>query len=568
MEFPFYEAQLRQQYRLLQHNGGWTQVHCHNTVTKRVESRELLYGEEKVIEWAKEVNGTGNVFLGRALRNEQGVVRGSSCLSLDLDPIRDRDTAATDTQHKVACDAGRQILRELKYGVLASSGNGALLLFPLGRFFPKDEVESMGKALEAKARGLLGSFSSQVTVDHTHDCARLAKAMGCVSTKGDQRLWRHARFIDSPLQLRSPEAFLKGLEDFKEAIPERSVLPEIDKGSLDRSKADIALAARLKIQGFGPQDTYKALCSYATRPGREDDYKRIVEKIYHYGPYKQGNTLVQEPPKAIELWTPENGAVGYLERHTGGSPELPTGFREIDNATFGLIRGHLFTVGARTNCGKTTFAVNVAQNLCKSGRTVVFVSTESTYQEIWDRYFAIGTNISAFKLQNRNLSPEELDRLRAFEREFKNHKLAVYDGSRPNMGLIRQVVEQAKPDVLVFDYFQHVEARETRELEEFVMQLKDLAKKTSTAVLMCAQLHDRYDMKTGKQSKPTLADMKNSKVLNDESRVVLLLDWDRDNATSDGPAAVKVLMAKNKGARADCVLRLDRTVPKFTEEKD
>jgi hypothetical protein len=61
--------------------------------------------------------------------------------------------------------------------------------------------------------------------------------------------------------------------------------------------------------------------------------------------------------------------------------------------------------------------------------------------------------------------------------------------------------------------------------------------------------------------------MKNSKVLNDESHTVLLLDWDRDGVQGDGPAAVKVLMAKNKGPKVDIVLKLDRSVPRFTEDK-
>lgn len=570
MEFPFYEAQLRQQLRLLNHTGGYTQVHCHNVQTKQIVSRELLYGEEEVVKWAKAHNGKGNVFLGRARRDQYGQTDGSNLLSLDLDPVRDRDTAATAGQHKVACDAGRHILKQLNYGILSSSGNGSLLIFPLGRFLPKDEVEAMGKALESEARRLLSSFSGsdKVIVDATWDCARLVKAMGAVSTKGDKNLWRHARFIDTPyINHARAEAFLERLRSCN-GLPETKAvsfqLPEVDKGELDRSKADIALANRLKLQGFGPEDTYRALCSYATRKGREDDYKRIVEKVY----FNKGQIqdIVRESAP-VELWTPASGASGYMERHTGRRGiELPTGFSQIDRATNGLIRGHLFTVGARTNCGKTTFAVNVAYKLCRGGYSVVFVSTESTYHEIWDRYYAIGTGISAFKLQNRNLSPEELNTLRTFEAEFRSHKLSIYDGSRPSSSLIQSILEQQKPDVLIFDYFQHVEARETRELEEFVMQLKDIAKASSTAVLMCAQLHDRYNPQTGKMYAPTLGDMKNSKVLNDESRVVLLLDWQRDGVLGDGPAAVKVLMAKNKGPKADIVMCLDRSIPKFSEE--
>jgi hypothetical protein len=99
------------------------------------------------------------------------------------------------------------------------------------------------------------------------------------------------------------------------------------------------------------------------------------------------------------------------------------------------------------------------------------------------------------------------------------------------------------------------------------MGLKSLAMEKNVAMLVTAQLHDgAVNPKTNKLYPPTLGSMKNCKMLNDESRVVLLLDWERDSSQGDGPVAVKVLMAKNKGTRNDCVLRLDRAVPRFTDD--
>jgi hypothetical protein len=63
-----------------------------------------------------------------------------------------------------------------------------------------------------------------------------------------------------------------------------------------------------------------------------------------------------------------------------------------------------------------------------------------------------------------------------------------------------------------------------------------------------------------------MRDVKNCKALNDESKVVVLLDWDRDGAQGDGAAAVKCILAKNKGPKQDCLLRLDRRIPVFSDE--
>lgn len=556
----FYETQLRRQYRLLKHNGHWTQAHCHDTNTKKIVSRELLNGEQAVITWAKENNGKGNCFIGRNPRSNVGDVQHCTTLSLDIDPIRPKDTAATENQWCGSVQAARRIVRTLSCGITLSSGNGALVLLSLHESVSPECAEGWGKALEERARSLVEGLNVQV--DATWDAPRLVKAMGCVSTKGDKSLWRTARFVDSGHSSCSAE-FLNG---FSRSTNAKFQIPAIEKGTLDRSKTDIAMANRLKLQGFSAEDTFTALCQYATRPGREDDYQRIIKKVY----YNEGDVagmVSGTDNRPIELWTPDNGLEEYKNRKHEGSPELPTGFKAIDTATFGLQRGHIYTVGARTNCGKTTFAIGAALNLCGLGKSVLYVSTETQYKEVWDRYIAQATGHTAFSIQHGLLTDESSRDLAGFLKDFKDrHKFTVYDGSRPNITIITKAIEQTAPDVLIFDYFQHVESRETRELEEFVMRIKELAKLKNIAVLMCAQLHDRYNPQTGKQYPPTLQDMKSCKVLNDESRVVVLLDWDRDAVTGDGPAAVKAIMAKNKGEKSDVVLKLDRAIPRFTDE--
>jgi replicative DNA helicase len=344
-------------------------------------------------------------------------------------------------------------------------------------------------------------------------------------------------------------------------------IPDVAKGELDRSKADISLANRLKIQGFTAEDAYKSLVLHATRAGREDDYRRIIQKVY----FDKGNIseLVQGglDGKELQLWTPVNGLTEYRSRSSPGTPELPTGFKELDRATFGLVRGHIYTVGARTNGGKTTFSITVAAHLCGLSKRVLYVSTETQYAEIWDRYIAVSTGVSAFKIQHGLMSPTDTACVNVFIEQFKEHQFFVYDGSRPNLFTLKQAIEQTKPDVVVLDYFQHAEGREVRELEDLVMGLKDMAKERSIALLVCAQLHDGYpNPKTGKVPPPAMRDIKNCKVLNDESRTVVLLDWDRDAAVGDGAAAVKIILAKNKGPKTDVVLKLDRSVPRFQDE--
>lgn len=564
----FYENQFRQQYKLLRHGGLWTQCHAQDVNNNKLVSRELLNGPEEIIAWAKKYNGKANLFIGINPRTKDGTIHNVCTLSLDLDPVRPKGEAATEAQFQETVKSARLLLRELGYGHLCSSGNGALLLFPLKEPVAREVGENMGRCLIEFAKTFFKEKGiTNVEVDHTFDGPRLAKVMGSISTKGDKSLWRYARIIDSHLITESRAGdFISRISNItghlrQETIPNL----EVEKGQIDRSKLDMALASRLKLQGFTAADTLAALSTVSARPERSDDHKRIVQKLYlsNGSGTREG---VAEFTKPLQLWTPDNGMLGYTSRQQYSEPELSTGFKSLDRATFGLVRGSIYTVAARTNCGKTTFALNVAAHLCNLSKRCLFISTENEYKTIWDRYIATATGIATRKLQAGTLTPEDEKGLGLFMERFKQHHLSVYDGSRPNMQIVRQAVEQASPDVVIVDYFQHVEGREVRELEEFVMCLKELAKEKNIAVLITAQAHDgMVNPKTNKLYPPSLGSIKNCKVLADESQVVVLLDWDRDGAHGDGPAAVTALLAKNKGPREDCVLKLNRAVPRFEE---
>jgi archaellum biogenesis ATPase FlaH len=573
--YPFYEGQLRLQYKLLGHEGFYTQGRCINVQENKIISQELLKDEEETIRWAAAQNGKGNVFLGRNPRSSNGLPSAFHCLSLDLDPERPKGTAASEADFKRACEAGRAIAAHFNHGVVCSSGNGSLVLFPLSTPVDKTTGERWGKLLENEARRIIQegqvNGSAQIKVDSTWDAARLCKAMGTISTKGDSSLWRHARIIGTKVHNGGSERLYSWLGSIREAVPPISRLPEVDKGQLDRSKADIALANRLKLQGFGPEDALKSLMAFSMRPERTDDHKRIIEKVYFGNRqgdagYGRGAEVVDRP---IQLWTPANGADEYNQRRTSGQgiSDLTTGVASLDSLTRGIPRTHILTVGARTDCGKTAFAIGAAYANCARGKRVLYFSTENEYAEIWDRYFATATGISTYLIQDHNVNGLNRERLEAFSKDFRaTHQFAIYDGSRPTIDQVRRAIADFNPDLVIFDYFQHFEQKDARLLAEFVIQVHEIVREKKIGCLMTAMAHDRWDMKTRKSQPISMGDIKDCHTIQDESRTVVLLDWDRDSVVGDGPAAVKAVLAKNKGKRENLVLKLNRTIPRFEEE--
>src|SRR3990172_5484936 len=77
-----------------------------------------------------------------------------------------------------------------------------------------------------------------------------------------------------------------------------------------------------------------------------------------------------------------------LHKQAEGLRGMPTGFKDLDDTLAGLQKSNLIILASRPGIGKTTFALNVAQNLAvKHKRPVGFFSLEMSKEELVDRLF-------------------------------------------------------------------------------------------------------------------------------------------------------------------------------------
>jgi Protein of unknown function (DUF3987) len=125
-------------------------------------------------------------------------------LLIDFDPVRPKETSATDEQLASAKERARACYQTLKAEgwpnpLAGASGNGWHLLYPLD--LPND-TESRDLVKGALA-GLAQRFDTEaVTVDQSvFNAGRITKLYGTVATKGDhipQAAWRISRLISTP----------------------------------------------------------------------------------------------------------------------------------------------------------------------------------------------------------------------------------------------------------------------------------------------------------------------------------------------------------------------------------
>lgn len=189
---------------------------------------------------------------------------------------------------------------------------------------------------------------------------------------------------------------------------------------------------------------------------------------------------------------------------------IPTGFKNLDDELDGGLQPKLYVLGAVSSLGKTTFALNVADNLAKQGRHVFFFSMESSKREVTDKLLSRASCLSNghkwTQLQvsrgawlNNAEDKEEFDGLfKAFSRY--QHFLHIYD-NRVKASQVKDLVnswldnhpDEKKPLVVV-DYLQILQAEQDNvtdkaKVTDSVSVLSELTKQAEVPVLVISSLN-------------------------------------------------------------------------------
>ncbi len=166
---------------------------------------------------------------------------------------------------------------------------------------------------------------------------------------------------------------------------------------------------------------------------------------------------------------------------TPASNRLMTGITGIDEAVGGLRGTELVLVMADTGMGKTNLLLNIAMNMCASGKSVLFYSLEMGANELLDRLIPIVGNVDARAVRERTISMAQLqpilDRLKSL-----NFRV-VDSGQVTSQQIVDDIVNQrhrGTVDVVMVDYLQRLsdgrgEKSEVERLGNIARLLKNTA---------------------------------------------------------------------------------------------
>lgn len=229
----------------------------------------------------------------------------------------------------------------------------------------------------------------------------------------------------------------------------------------------------------------------------------------------------------------------------------PTPWKDLNHHIGGWAPGRLYVIGARPAIGKTLIAVNAATHLARTA-PVALNTLEMSTQEIHHRIIANLASVNLTHLDEHRLTPEDWDRVAKAQPAIRSLRLSINDESAVTVTDIashaRSVARRSDDPLgmVVVDYLQLMASPTSRrqenrqqEVATISRRLKLLAKELHCPVVALSQLNRASEGRMDK--KPTMADLRESGALEQDSDVVILLHADEDQ-----PGTILAAVAKNR----------------------
>lgn len=184
-----------------------------------------------------------------------------------------------------------------------------------------------------------------------------------------------------------------------------------------------------------------------------------------------------------------------------------TGFHDLDRQSGGLYPG-LYVIAATSSLGKTTFALQVADNLAAAGHDVLFFSMEQSRLELVSKSFSRvlaqkeNKEVASSLALRKGLSPDKLNEAAAAYKEKVGNRMNIIEGNfNCNISFIgeyiRRFIRQNDSRPIVFiDYLQilqpadNIRKSSTKEVIDInVTELKRISRENDLTVFVISSLN-------------------------------------------------------------------------------
>jgi replicative DNA helicase len=273
--------------------------------------------------------------------------------------------------------------------------------------------------------------------------------------------------------------------------------------------------------------------------------------------------------------------VADIEDGLLGGSSLSTGFADLDLALGGLSNGCLYIAAGRPGMGKTSFALNIGQQVATDPddpRAVGVISLEMSNGELGLRMLSFESRIPMTDIRRGTLTDEEWKELVAAQRKVGNAPIYIDDSGASQLHKLinraKRMRAENKIELLIVDYIQLCSTKgggggnRVNEVSEISRGLKLLAKTLDIPVIAVSQLSRGVESRPNKR--PMLSDLRDSGAIEQDADAVMFLYregyYHPDKVDPVAGEAAELNIAKHRhGAVGRVKLAWDREITRFDD---
>lgn len=238
---------------------------------------------------------------------------------------------------------------------------------------------------------------------------------------------------------------------------------------------------------------------------------------------------------------------------------IGTGYKKLDQLTHGLQRGDLIILAARPSMGKTSLAMNIAENVSKSGKGVIVFSMEMSSISIANRLLSSDGKITQNKIKSGKLDESEYSRIGDTIKRFSDSNMFIDDSSSLTYSEIlsrsRRLHRKFDIGLIIVDYIQLMRCEgklqnRNIEMSEISRGLKLVAKELDVPVIALSQLN--RDLERRQEKRPTVSDLRDSGAIEQDADMIIFIYRDEIyNKESSDLGIAEIIVSKHRNGELD-----------------
>lgn len=234
---------------------------------------------------------------------------------------------------------------------------------------------------------------------------------------------------------------------------------------------------------------------------------------------------------------------------------VPTGFTDLDDMTSGLQPADLVIVAGRPSMGKTSLAMNLAENAAVGKKVPVAIfSMEMPGEQLAMRMMSSLGRINAHRVRTGQLGDDDWPRLTSAVSMLAETPIYIDDspGLTPMevRARARRLHREHGLGLVVVDYLQLMQTGESgenraAEISLITRSLKGLAKELNVPVIALSQLNRSLEQRPNKR--PVMSDLRESGAIEQDADVIVFIYRDEVyNEDSPDKGTAEIIIGKQR----------------------